>query len=41
VPWEACCDFDDTTDHQNIEVHTSHNALGVNKFVLEKLVDVL
>lgn len=41
VPWEACCDFDDPTDHKNIEVFTSHNALGVNKYVLEKLVEVL
>ena len=41
VPWEACCDFDDPTDHQNIEVYTSHNALGVNRYVLEKLAEVL
>ncbi len=41
VPWEACCDFEDPTDHQNIEVYTSHNALGVNKYVLKKLLEVL
>ena len=41
VPWQACCDFEDPTDHQNIEVYTGHNALGVNKYVLEKLVEVL
>lgn len=41
VPWEACCDFEDPTDHQNIEVYTSHNALGVNRYVLEKLAEVL
>jgi len=41
VPWQSCCDFEDPTDHKNIEVYTSHNALGVNQYVIEKITEEL
>ena len=41
VPWEACMDMDDPTEHRNIEVQSSHLGFGVNKEVLQPLMQIL
>ena len=41
VPWEACHDPDDSSDHVNIEVRTSHFGMGASKEVLQSLVQEL
>jgi pimeloyl-ACP methyl ester carboxylesterase len=41
VPWQACMDPDDATDHHNIEVSGSHFGLGMNKEVLGHLINIL
>ncbi len=41
VPWQACMDDQDPTDHKNIEVTGSHIGLGVNEEVLSQLLEIL
>ncbi len=41
VPWEACMDMEDPTEHRNIEVQGSHLGLGMNKDVLQPLMEIL
>ena len=41
VPWQVSMDPDDPTDHENIEVRSSHTGLGVNKEVFSHLIDIL
>ena len=41
VPWEACYDPDDETEHSNIEVHTSHFGMGASEEVLHTLLNQL
>lgn len=41
VPWQACMDGDDQTDHQNIEVVGSHIGLGMNQEVLGHVLAIL
>lgn len=41
VPWQACRDPHDPTDHDNVEVNGSHIGLGFNEEVLRSLVKIL
>ena len=41
VPWQACMDADDQSDHQNIEVNGSHIGLGMNQEVLTHVINFL
>ena len=41
VPWEACFDQEDPTEHRNIEVASSHLGFGANKEVLQHLMPIL
>lgn len=41
VPWQACMDEEDQTDHQNIEVVGSHIGLGMNRNVIAHVLAVL
>ena len=41
VPWEACADFEDPTDHENIEVTTGHLGMGMDFHVIMHLVNLL
>ncbi len=41
VPWQACMDEADQTDHQNIEVVGSHIGLGMNQEVLAHVLAIL
>ncbi len=38
VPWQACMDEEDPTDHKNIEVQGSHIGLGMNQEVLSHVL---
>ena len=41
MPWQACMDEEDQTDHQNIEVVGSHIGLGMNQNVIAHVLAVL
>ncbi len=41
VPWKACMDLPETILHQNIEITSSHFAMGANAMVLKALQVVL
>lgn len=41
VPWEACFDQSDPTEHKNIEVNCSHLGFGADKEVLGRLMSIL
>lgn len=41
VPWQACIDTEDTSDHENIEVNSSHFGLGVHEDVLRSIIERL
>ena len=41
VPWEACFDQLDPTEHKNIEVNCSHLGFGADKEVLQHLMPIL
>ena len=41
VPWEACHDPQDLTDHLNIEVNSSHFGYGFNREVIQHIRDFL
>jgi len=41
VPWKACMDLPESSLHQNIEIKSSHFAMGANEMVLKALQVVL